>query len=205
MSPDAVATGWSSDGELGRVLSLPGIRVACNPVLDEVRRSAPVGRDGEAPLGRGRAVGNKASRRAPRVIASARRSRARGGAFWPLRDDPRCAVGSTRRCAPRSAGRSIGTCFFGGYPGAASLVDDEERWRRFVPRCAASKPRFHATSSSSCGWMNPALLRALFGLACAYSGQVLSYTKMLGQLTDAGNTTRSTTSFAAPSALRLWR
>src|SRR5262249_46358918 len=35
----------------------------------------------------------------------------------------------------------------------------------------------------------PALLRRLFDLACRYSGQVLSYTKMLGQLQDAGNTT----------------
>lgn len=35
----------------------------------------------------------------------------------------------------------------------------------------------------------PALLRRLFGLACRYSGQVLSYTKVLGQLQDAGNTT----------------
>lgn len=34
----------------------------------------------------------------------------------------------------------------------------------------------------------PALLRRLFHLGCAYSGQVLSYQKMLGQLTDAGNT-----------------
>lgn len=34
----------------------------------------------------------------------------------------------------------------------------------------------------------PALLRRLFDLGCRYSGQVLSYTKMLGQLHDAGNT-----------------
>jgi len=35
----------------------------------------------------------------------------------------------------------------------------------------------------------PALLRRLFHLGCAYSGQILSYQKMIGQLTDAGNTT----------------
>ena len=35
----------------------------------------------------------------------------------------------------------------------------------------------------------PALLRRLFYLGCEYSGQILSYTKMLGQLHDAGNTT----------------
>ena len=35
----------------------------------------------------------------------------------------------------------------------------------------------------------PALLRRVFELGCRYSGQILSYTKMLGQLHDAGNTT----------------
>ena len=35
----------------------------------------------------------------------------------------------------------------------------------------------------------PALLRRLFELACRYSGQILSYTKMLGRIKDAGNTT----------------
>jgi Domain of unknown function (DUF4143) len=34
----------------------------------------------------------------------------------------------------------------------------------------------------------PALLRRLFHLTCEYSGQILSYQKMLGQLQDAGNT-----------------
>lgn len=35
----------------------------------------------------------------------------------------------------------------------------------------------------------PALMRRLFELGCRSSGQVLSYTKMLGQRQDAGNTT----------------
>lgn len=35
----------------------------------------------------------------------------------------------------------------------------------------------------------PALLKQLFELGCSYSGQVLSFNKMLGQLQDAGNTT----------------
>ena len=35
----------------------------------------------------------------------------------------------------------------------------------------------------------PALLKQLFALGRIYSGQILSYTKMLGQLQDAGNTT----------------
>jgi len=33
------------------------------------------------------------------------------------------------------------------------------------------------------------LLRRLFQLGCTFSGQILSYQKMIGQLQDAGNTT----------------
>ncbi|WP_225975156.1 DUF4143 domain-containing protein [Anseongella ginsenosidimutans] len=35
----------------------------------------------------------------------------------------------------------------------------------------------------------PALLKRLFELGCLYSGRILSFTKILGQLQDAGNTT----------------
>jgi predicted AAA+ superfamily ATPase len=35
----------------------------------------------------------------------------------------------------------------------------------------------------------PALLRQLFEIGTQYSGQILSFNKMIGQLTDAGNTT----------------
>ena len=35
----------------------------------------------------------------------------------------------------------------------------------------------------------PALLRQLFRLGCDYSGQIVSYQKLVGQLQDAGNTT----------------
>ena len=77
---------------------------------------------------------------------------------------------------------------FGGYPGAARLTEDPERWRRYILDAL-----IETTLSRDILLMTrvdkPALLRRLFGLGCAYSGQVLSYTKMLGQLTDAGNTT----------------
>jgi predicted AAA+ superfamily ATPase len=78
--------------------------------------------------------------------------------------------------------------FFGGYPGAAPLVDDEDRWRRYIldslVETTLSRDILLLTRVDK-----PALLRQLFRLACDYSGQVLSYTKMLGQLHDAGNTT----------------
>ncbi|MBI5853054.1 MAG: DUF4143 domain-containing protein [Planctomycetes bacterium] len=81
--------------------------------------------------------------------------------------------------------------FFGAYPGAAPLVDDEARWRRYV------RDSLIETSISRDVLLlsrvdKPALLRRLFELACRYSGQILSYTKLLGQLTDAGNTTTLT-------------
>lgn len=77
--------------------------------------------------------------------------------------------------------------FYGGYPGAAPLIDDPARWRRYlldsliettIARDVLMLTRVH----------KPALMRRLFDLACRYSGQELSYTKMLGQLQDAGNT-----------------
>lgn len=78
--------------------------------------------------------------------------------------------------------------YFGGYPGAAPLVDDEPRWARYV-RDALIETTVSRDVLLLTRVDKPALLRRLLDLACAYSGQVLSYTKMLGQLQDAGNTT----------------
>lgn len=78
--------------------------------------------------------------------------------------------------------------FFGGYPGSAQLVHDQERWTRYIVdsliETSVSRDILLMTRVDK-----PALLRRLFQLGCAYSGQVLSYQKMLGQLQDAGNTT----------------
>ena len=78
--------------------------------------------------------------------------------------------------------------FHGGYPGAAPLIGDPHRWARYVLDSLVE------TSISRDVLLlsrvdKPALLRRLFELACRYSGQILSYTKMLGPLQDAGNTT----------------
>lgn len=78
--------------------------------------------------------------------------------------------------------------YFGGYPGAAPLINDPPRWSRYIAdsliETSISRDVLLLTRVDK-----PALLRRLFELACGYSGQVLSYTKMLGQLQDAGNTT----------------
>src|SRR5277367_1592848 len=78
--------------------------------------------------------------------------------------------------------------FYGAYPGAAELISDPERWRRYILdsliETTISRDILLLTRVD-----RPALLRRLFQLGCAYSGQILSYQKMIGQLTDAGNTT----------------
>ncbi len=78
--------------------------------------------------------------------------------------------------------------YFGGYPGAAVLIDDEERWKRYI-----LDSLIETTIARDVLLMarvdKPALLRRLFHVACEYSGQVLAYQKMVGQLQDAGNTT----------------
>lgn len=78
--------------------------------------------------------------------------------------------------------------WFGGYPGSASLIADEERWKRYVSESlietSISKDILMLTRVDK-----PALMKRLFELGCIYSGQILSYTKIMGQLLDAGNTT----------------
>ena len=78
--------------------------------------------------------------------------------------------------------------FYGGYPGAAPLIGEHERWVRYI-RDALIETTIARDVLLLARIDKPALLRRLFELGCLYSGQVLSYTKMLGQLQDAGNTT----------------
>ena len=78
--------------------------------------------------------------------------------------------------------------YFGGYPGAAPLVEDEDRWRKYI-RDALIETTLSRDILLLEPVRKPALLRRLFALGCQYSGQVLSYNKLLGQLQDAGNTT----------------
>lgn len=78
--------------------------------------------------------------------------------------------------------------YYGGYPGSSSLINDYQRWSSYI-----RDSLIETTISRDILLMTrvdkPALLRQLFLLGCKYSGQVLSYQKMLGQLQDAGNTT----------------
>jgi predicted AAA+ superfamily ATPase len=78
--------------------------------------------------------------------------------------------------------------WFGGYPGGAELIQDEDRWKNYINNSlietSVSKDILMLTRVDK-----PALLKRLFELGCEYSGQILSFTKMQGQLQDAGNTT----------------
>jgi hypothetical protein len=78
--------------------------------------------------------------------------------------------------------------WFGGYPGSADLITDEQRWKNYIRdsiiETSISKDILMLTRIDK-----PALLKKLFELGCQYSGHILSYTKMVGQLQDAGNTT----------------
>ena len=78
--------------------------------------------------------------------------------------------------------------WFGGYPGTASLLNDELRWKKYV-NDALIEPSISRDILSLSRVDKPVLLRRLFELGSLYSGQILSYNKMIGQLTDAGNTT----------------
>ncbi len=77
--------------------------------------------------------------------------------------------------------------FFGGYPGAAALIHDEARWARYMGTSIV-EPTISQDILMMEEVRKPALLRALFMLGSGYSAQELSFTKMLGQFQDAGNT-----------------
>ena len=75
---------------------------------------------------------------------------------------------------------------YGGYPGAARLKHDYERWLEYMRDSI-----IEATISRDILQMEevrrPALLRSLFLLGTHYSAQELSYRKILSQLDDKGN------------------
>lgn len=78
--------------------------------------------------------------------------------------------------------------WFGGYPGSASLIEDEKRWKNYVSNAlietSVSKDILMLTRVDK-----PALMKRLFEIGCLYSGQIVAFIKLQGQLKDAGNTT----------------
>lgn len=78
--------------------------------------------------------------------------------------------------------------YYGSYPAAASLIADEGRWSEYI-RSSIVDATINKDVLVNAVVNKPALLRQTFELAAAYSGEILSLTKMIGQLQDAGNTT----------------
>lgn len=78
--------------------------------------------------------------------------------------------------------------FFGAYPGAVAYQKEEERWKSYI-----KSAMIETVITKDVLLMNriekPALLKRVFELGVSYSGQILSYTKVMGQLQEARNTT----------------
>lgn len=78
--------------------------------------------------------------------------------------------------------------WFGGYPGSGELAEDETRWKRYVKssliETSISKDILMLTRVNK-----PALLHKLFDIGCSYSAQILSLTKVQGDLMERGNLT----------------
>ena len=78
--------------------------------------------------------------------------------------------------------------YFGGYPGPAHLMKDERRWRKYVKDSLVA-PAIEKDVIMTSNIYKPALMKQLFELGCGYSAEILSLTKLMGQLQDAGNVT----------------
>ena len=79
-------------------------------------------------------------------------------------------------------------CFFGGYPGAASLKGDPEQWRDYILGAIVA-PAIERDLLAMTRVDKPALLSRLLEVGSSYSGQIVAYNKIMGHLQDAGNTT----------------
>lgn len=78
--------------------------------------------------------------------------------------------------------------YYGGYPGAATYISDERRWRNYV-KDALIEPSISKDVLMNTRIIKPQLLRQLFEVGCGYSGELLSLTKVAAQLQDVGNIT----------------
>ncbi len=100
----------------------------------------------------------------------------------------RCSHWSFAECHEAFAWNLEQWIYFGGYPGAASFVEDETSWKRYITDSLIETVLARDVLQMS-KVAKPVLLRHLFALAATLPAQSVSYTKMLGQLHDAGNTT----------------
>jgi len=67
--------------------------------------------------------------------------------------------------------------YFGGYPGSAVFMRDQERWRGYV-RGSLIAPSIERDVLAMARVDAPAMLKRLFELGCEYSGQMLALSKI---------------------------
>lgn len=76
---------------------------------------------------------------------------------------------------------------YGGYPGAVQFENDPDRWYAYmkesIVEAVIGKDILQHRKVA-----NPALFRQAFEILCHYPAQEISYTKLLGQLQERGNT-----------------
>lgn len=77
--------------------------------------------------------------------------------------------------------------YYGGYPGAAPFVKNERRWRLYMKHSIVN-PSIEKDVLLTKRILKPELMRRLFELGASYSGELVSFNKLIGQLQDAGNT-----------------
>lgn len=78
--------------------------------------------------------------------------------------------------------------YYGGYPGPAAMIGNEKRWKKYIKDSLVA-PAIEKDVIMTSNIYKPALMKRTFELGCGYSGELLSLTKMIGQLQDAGNVT----------------
>lgn len=184
--PTIKDTGWiEQQWEAGRALSDAGGSPVL--VLDEIQKipgwSETVKRLWDADTAAGAPLQVVALGSAPLLVQSGL-SESLAGRFEIIRV-PHWSFAEMREAFGWSLDQYV---YYGGYPGSAPLIAEPRRWRRYILDSLVE-----TTISRDILLMRrvhkPALLRQVFELGCRYSGQVLSYTKMVGQLQEAGNTT----------------
>ena len=76
---------------------------------------------------------------------------------------------------------------YGGYPGSYALLKNKKTWQKYIQdsiiETVIGKDILNLARVNK-----PALFRQVFNILMAYPAQDMSYTKLLGQLQDAGNT-----------------
>ncbi|MDJ0763276.1 MAG: ATP-binding protein [Myxococcota bacterium] len=76
---------------------------------------------------------------------------------------------------------------YGGYPGSYPLIGNTHGWLDYIKQ-SIIEPVIGKDILSNTRVKSPALFKQCFDIICSYPAQEISYTKLLGQLQDRGNT-----------------